>query len=236
MLMAGIFALAGGDEFRKAYEGPDQKLLALLPPGVGPIVIVPTAAAHEGPERAIINGLRHFRALTPTIPVEGALVVDANTANEPGLVGQIRAAGMVYLTGGDPWHLVESLRGSATLEALRSVLDRGGIVAGSSAGAMALCAWMRRRGGGWQEGLGLVPGLAVIPHHGDAPGNLQSMRGTLPAEVAVLGIPTGVNCVGQQSAAPSVSSMQWRVFGARPVTIYRASGVAQAREGQGFVV
>jgi cyanophycinase len=234
--MAGIFALAGGDEFRKGYEGPDQKLLALLPLGAGPIVIVPTAAAHEGPERAIINGLRHFRALTPTIPVEGALVVDANTANEPGLVGQIRAAGLVYFTGGDPWHLEQSLRGSAALEALKQVLERGGIVAGSSAGAMVLCAWMRGRGGSWQEGLGLVPGIAVIPHHGDAPGNAQAMRGTLPAEVVVLGIPTGVNCVGQQSAIPSAPAAQWRVFGARPVTIYRASGITQVREGQALML
>jgi cyanophycinase len=233
--MAGIFALAGGDEFRKAYEGPDQKLLALLPIGVGPIVIVPTAAAREGPERAVINGLRHFRALTPTIPVEGALVVDAATANEPGLVGQIRAAGLVYLTGGDPWHLAQSLRGSAALEALKAVLERGGMVAGSSAGAMALCQWMRGRGSGWQEGLGLVPGIAVLPHHGDAPGNRQATRGTLPAEVVALGIPTGVTCVGQQSTTPAAPAGQWRVFGARPVTIYRASGVTQAREGQGFV-
>ncbi len=233
--MAGMFALAGGDEFRKAYAGPDQKLLALLPAGAGPIVIVPTAAAHEGPERAIINGLRHFRALTPSIPVEGALVVDANTANEPGLVGQIRAAGMVYFTGGDPWHLVQSLRDSAAVEALKQVLERGGMVAGSSAGAMALCAWMRGRSGGWQEGLGLVPGLAVIPHHSDTPGNLQAMRGTLPAEVVVLGIPAGVNCVSQQSTTPLAPAAQWRVFGARPVTIYRASGFVQVREGQGFV-
>ncbi len=232
--MAGIFVLAGGDEFRKGYEEPDQKLLFLFPVGLGPIVIVPTAAAHEGPERAVINGLRHFRALTPTIPVEGALVVDANTANEPGLVGQIRAAGMVYLTGGDPWYLVQSLRGSATVEALKHVMERGGIVAGSSAGAMALCQWVRGRGSGWQEGLGLVPGVAVIPHH-DAPGALQALRGTLPAEGVILGIPTGVNCVGQQSKDAALPA-QWRVFGARPVTIYRAAGVTQVREGQSFTL
>ncbi len=72
---------------------------------------------------------------------------------------------MVYLTGGDPWYLVQSLRGSATVEALKHVMERGGIVAGSSAGAMALCQWVRGRGSGWQEGLGLVPGVAVIPRH-----------------------------------------------------------------------
>jgi cyanophycinase len=144
---------------------------------------------------------------------------------------------MIYLTGGDPWHLAASLRGSAALEALRTVLQRGGIVAGSSAGAMALCAWMRGRGlQGWEAGLGLVPGLAVLPHHGDSPGDFSSTRGNLPDDVVVLGIPTGVNCASQPEAGADHHSTRWRVLGNRPVTIYRGSGVEQAREGQMFTL
>ncbi len=235
--MSGIVALAGGDEFRRAYQAPDRALLVSLPPGLGPIVIVPTAAAHEGPEMAIINGLRHFRGLAGALEVKGALIVDATTANEPTLTEQLATAGMVYLTGGNPWHLAASLRGSMALEALRTVLQRGGIVAGSSAGAMALCAWMRGRGlQGWEVGLGLVPGLAVLPHHGDSPVDLSSTRGNLSDDVAVLGIPTGVNCVSQSEAGTAQEYARWRVLGSRPVTIYRASGVEQAREGQMFTL
>ncbi len=235
--MAGIVALAGGDEFRRAYQAPDRALLASLPPGLGPIVIVPTAAAHEGPEMAIINGLRHFRALAGALEVKGALIVDAATANEPTLTEQLATAGMVYLTGGNPWHLAASFRGSAALEALRTVLQSGGIVAGSSAGAMALCAWMRGRGlQGWEAGLGLVPGLAVLPHHGNTPDDLSSTRGNLPDDVVVLGIPTGVNCVSQPEAGADHHYTRWRVLGNRPVTVYRASGVEQAREGQMLTV
>lgn len=232
--MTGIFALAGGDEFRPAYQAPDRALLALLPHGLGPIVIVPTAAAHEGPERAIGNGSHHFFNLAPDIPITGALVVDTAKANDKRLGQRIAEAGLVYLTGGNPWYLVETLRGSATLAALQTVLRRGGIVAGSSAGAMALCQWMRKRGGGWQEGLGLIPGLAVLPHHEDQPEALERTRAGLPAEAVALGIPTGVTCVSQPGDDGSNAHSQWRVLGARPVTIYRATEVQQAREEETF--
>ncbi len=232
--MPGLFALAGGDEFRPAYRKPDQALLALLPPDLGPIVIVPTAAAHEGPEQAIGNGSHHFFNLAPDIPITGALVVDTAKANDKRLGQRIAGAGLVYLTGGNPWYLVETLRGSAALEALQTVLQRGGIVAGSSAGAMALCQWMRKRGGGWQEGLALIPGIAVLPHHGDQPGALEATRADLPAEVAALGIPTGVTCVSLPEDDNSNERSQWRVLGARPVTIYRSTAVQQAREGETF--
>ncbi len=235
--MPGIIALAGGDEFRPAYQEPDRALLGLLPAGLGPIVIVPTAAAREGPKMAIANGVRHFRALAGALEVTGALIVDAATANDAKLVEQVALAGMVYLTGGSPWHLAQTLRGSAALAALKSVLARGGMVAGSSAGAMALCGWMRGRGlRGWEAGLGLAPGLAVLPHHGDQPGDLAGARGTLPDEVVVLGIPTGVNCVSQGSEDTTPGYTEWRVPGSRPVTIYRASGIAQAREGETFAL
>jgi cyanophycinase len=233
--MGGVIALAGGDEFRPAYQIADRALLALLPPGLGPIVIVPTAAAHEGPGVAIANGVRHFRVLARGIQVTGALVVDVATANDALLAQRLASAGMVYLTGGDPWHLVQTLCASAALEALRTVLRRGGIVAGSSAGAMALCEWMRGRGfRGWEAGLGLAPGLVVLPHQGETPGDFSGTRGDLPADVVALGIPSGVNCVSLPGA--DAAHREWQVLGSRPVTIYRASEVRQAREGETFVL
>jgi hypothetical protein len=93
---------------------------------------------------------------------------------------------------------------------------------------------MRRRGGGWQEGLNLIPGIAVLPHHGDQPEALETTRAGLPAEVIALGIPTGVTCVSLPEDDNSNERSQWRVLGARPVTIYRATETQQAREGETF--
>ncbi len=232
--MPGIFALAGGDEFRPAYDIPDRVLLALLSFDSGPIVVLPTAAAHEEPEQAMNNGLRHFRRLASRVPIHGLLVVDTQTANDAEMAARIASAGMVYLTGGDPWYLLETLRESAALEAIKAVARRGGIVAGSSAGAMALCAWMRGRDEGWQEGLGLVPGVAVLPHHGERPAALGATRRWLPPEVVVLGVPVGSLCIRLHELAAGQS--EWRIVGSRPVTIYRAEEVKQAREGETFVL
>lgn len=219
----GIFALAGGDEFRAAYDAPDRALLAMLPAGAGALVILPTAAARQGPELAIANGARHFSHLAPRQAVEGALVVDAASASNNAIAARIASASMVYLTGGDPGLLVRLLRGTEVLAAVAAVAARGGIVAGSSAGAMALGEQMRWNGG-WQPALGLVPGVVVAPHHEDRPGPLAATRAGLDDALTILGIPTGVICV--QAGAG------WRVLGRRPVTLYRAAGLEQvAGEG-----
>lgn len=223
----GTYALAGGDEFRAAYRAPDRALVGLLPPGAGAAVIIPTAAAHQGPEAAITNGVRHFTALAPHLAVEGALVVDAASANSSQLAARIASAGLVYLTGGDPGLLVRILRGSEVLAAIAAVAARGGIVAGSSAGAMALGEQMRW-GQGWLAALALVPGVVALPHHPDEPRPLAEVRAGLDGRLTVLGIPTGTLCVEHDAV--------WRVLGARPVTIYRAGGVERVGADQTFTL
>lgn len=231
----GIFALAGGDEFRAAYEASDRTLLEGMPANAGPLIIVPTAAARQGPEQAIANGVRHFSALAPRRIVEGALVVDARTANDPGIAAHIASAGMIYLTGGDPGWLVRVLRGSEVLAAIAAAALRGGVVAGSSAGAMALGEMMRWHGG-WEAALGLVPGIVVLPHHDDRPRRLSEARAGLPDQLTIMGIPTGVQCVTRVEGDPRAGTRTWQVLGDRPVTLYRAEGVEQIQGGGRFVL
>ena len=231
--MVGIFALAGGDEFGARYAEPDRVLLAMLPAEQQRIVIVPTAAGQQGPEVAIENGVRHFRQLAPRATVEGALVVDAASANDRECAARIAAAGMVYLTGGDPGYLVHALRGSEALAAIAAVAARGGIVAGSSAGAMAL-GEMMRWGGGWEPGLGLVRRVMVLPHHPVLPSSLTSIRAGLAEHIVALGIPIGVTCICQPALPHSDEGAIWRVVGARAVIIYRANKVTQVQPDETF--
>lgn len=233
--MVGMFALAGGDEFRPAYQEADRALVAAMPVEFTSIVIVPTAAGHQGPAQAVANGVRHFRAVAPRATVDGVMVVDATSANDPQLAARIASAGLVYLTGGDPGHLVHALRGSEALAAIAAVAARGGIVAGSSAGAMALGEVMRW-GGGWEPGLGLVPGVAVLPHHANRLPNLMAARAGLPEEVVALGIPVGVTCLSRAQNAQSGNPNVWQVLGAEPITIFRAQGISQAQPGTTFTL
>ena len=233
--MAGIFALAGGDEFSTTYEAPDRALLASLPLERQHIVIVPTAAGRQGPEIASANGVRHFRKLAPHATVEGALVVDAASANNRSFAGQIAAAGMVYLTGGDPGYLVHALRGSEVLAAIAAVAARGGIVAGSSAGAMALGVMMRW-GGGWEPGLGLVRRVMVLPHHPERPATLAATRAGLAEHIVAVGIPVGVTCISQSQTHHSDEGIVWRVVGQRSVILYRAQEIVQVHPDETFIL
>jgi cyanophycinase len=232
--MMGLFALAGGDEFRPAYEFADRALLAAMPPQSS-IVIVPTAAAQQGPEQAIANGIAYFRRLDPRATVEGTLIVDTASANDQNLVARIASAGMVYLTGGDPGYLVHTLRGSEALAAIAAVAARGGVVAGSSAGAIAMGETMRW-GSGWEPGLGFINNLVVLPHHADRPNALALVRASWPASSVVLGIPTGVVCLSRSQNTQSGEPDTWEVLGKRPVTLYRADGITQIQPGAMFTL
>ena len=124
--------------------------------------------------------------------------------------------GVVYFTGGSPEHLLATLRDSRLLNTILEAVDNGAVLAGSSAGAMVLGSFMRRpRAGGWVEALGVVPGVAVLPHHErqDAREISQGLRAQAPAGLTVLGIDARTGCLGRPG--------QWMVVGSGKVTVYQ---------------
>jgi cyanophycinase len=185
-----MLALAGGNEFRELSRGPDSALLALAGGAGARVVIVPTAAT-DNPGLAAANGVRHFSALGAR--AEPVMIVDRAAAADPELAAQLEVADLIYLTGGNPWHLIDALRETPAHEALRQAQDLGKVVAGSSAGAMALAAFAqaRRSAEGWRLGLGLASGLAVIPHADEWGLDLKALaerRAGLPEAVTLLAI------------------------------------------------
>jgi len=232
--MIGTYVLAGGEEFQGIYDEPDRSLLALLPMGARQIVIMPTTATEETLEMAIASGVHHFRSLAPDAHIEGAIVLDAVMANDNALAGRIASANLVYLSGDDPIALLRALRGSEVLAAIAAVVTRGGIVAGSNAGAMALCS-MVRSGNGWQPGLGLLPNVAMLAHHDGEPLPLSLVRAGLPSTMTLLGIPSGVNCVATYDLSED-DGIVWRVLGDRPVTLYHANSISQIGVGTTFTL
>lgn len=223
--MAGRIALVGGDEFRASCRGMDAELLAATGVAKPRVVIVPTAAAMERPELAAANGARHFNALGAD--AEPLMALTADDANDAALVAAADAADVIYLTGGNPAYLMGALAGSRLAAALRAALDRGAIVAGSSAGAMALGEWMRFRGE-WSAGLGLARGIAVLPHHerSDPERVAAELAGALPAGVTALGIDGATGCVSEGDG--------WRALGAGAVARYRAGAWERFGAGEAF--
>ena len=202
--VAGTLALVGGAEWGPGCDF-DAELLARAG---GEVLVLPTAAAYERPERAVATAQAWFASLGGE--ARGLMVLSHADACGERYAGEVRSAGFVYLSGGSPLHLLSVLKGSLVLEALEAAWRAGAIVAGSSAGAMVLCDPMvDPRGGAYTVGLGLVEQLAVVPHHDSgASHHLWRTLELAPAGVAVVAIP-------ERTAVIREPDGKWRAAGAR---------------------
>jgi cyanophycinase len=206
--MIGAIALHGGGEY---LPGDEPFLDALLDaaerrPGALPgdpirVVILPTAAARGRPEVAAQNGVAAFErrglATSRSLRVEVAMVVDAATADDAALSARLAAADVVHLPGGDPDLTPTILAGRSAGRAILAALDRGAVVAGASAGGMALCEWTWTPHGGI-HGLGLVRGLAVVPHYDDIRRTSwqATLDGLAPGGIGYLGLDERTGVLG----------------------------------------
>lgn len=221
--MSGLIALVGGNEFRSDCEPMDRALLARL--GSKPIVVImPTAAARENPRLAAENGIRYFRRLGAQ--AEASMIVDTNSARDPAHVEALRKADLVYFTGGDPTHLLESMQYTVAWQALQEMLGEGRAIAGSSAGAMICGGQMWSPGEGWRAGLGLLPHIAIVPHHATlaARWNIEHMRATLAQDIALIGIDEATALAGLDG--------RWQVLGSGQVVVYHNGTTSVYTNGQ----
>jgi cyanophycinase-like exopeptidase len=132
------------------------------------VVILPTAAARGRADRAGAKGATAFErraaATGVTALVQVALVVDGDSAGNPAFAALLAGADLIHLSGGDPDIVPGLLDRSPAGKALRTAWERGAVIGGASAGAMILAEWAWTPYGGI-PGLGLVHGLAVVPHY-----------------------------------------------------------------------
>ena len=77
-------ALVGGDEFRPGCEEMDRAILAATGAARPSVVVVPTAAAAQWPDRAASNGVAYFNSLGAQ--AEPLMVLNETDANDAGLV------------------------------------------------------------------------------------------------------------------------------------------------------
>ena len=210
----GPLALIGGDEFKPGNDEQDRMLAAAA--ARGPAFVVPTAAARQGPEQAVAHATKWFAQFG--LAVGELPVLKRGDANSKELAATARAGGFFYLVGGDPGLVVQVLQGTRAWRAIFEAWLDGAALAGSSAGAMALCSHTLVRAG-WPDrtnrrpvrALGAVPNTAVAPHF-DTFGHrwVDSARRELPG-VTLLGI-------DERSAAVWGGGV-WRAMGPGAVTV-----------------
>ncbi len=232
--MSGPVALLGADEFLPAVAELDAELLAATGRSRPRVAILPTASAPDGEEvfqRWAAMGVEHFAALGAE--VEAVLVRDRSEADDPASVQAVAEADLVYLSGGHPDHLLRALSGSAVWAAAQDVHERGGVLAGCSAGAMVLCsrqALLRRPPHlplTYEWALGAVPDTAAFPHYDQFPeafAALMILRA--PRGTTVLGLDEGTAAIGRDGG--------WQVRGRGRVTVWRGRHRERYRHGEAF--
>jgi cyanophycinase len=233
--MPGPVALLGAGEFLPATAELDRSLLQATRQARPRVVILPTASYPDGEEvfqRWAAMGVAHFRELGAE--VEPLLVRDRGAADDEAVVQAIGEADLIYLSGGKPSHLIGVLDRSGLGRALVGAHERGAVVAGCSAGAIALAGhafgyrfgrapWPLR----WRRGLGFAPRTCVVPHHDAWPEALSALIALqAPRGSTVLGIDDETAVVGQGGA--------WQVHGRSWVTVWRGRQRDRYRSGDVF--
>jgi len=206
----GPLALVGGAEWRTGCDF-DRELLEAS--GGKEVLVLPTAAAYEHPERAVQAAERWFDELGGT--VRAHRVLTRRDAVDEANVAPIADAAFIYLSAGSPMHLRSVLKDSPVWDALVAAWQGGAVLAGSGSGAMALCDPMvDPRGGALTLGLGLLEQIAVIPHH-DTWSEDKAKR-TL--RIAPAGLP--IVGIDERTALIRGADATWRAAGAGSVVVY----------------
>ena len=214
----GYILLAGGAEFSGRMAEPDRRAIELAGGLGASIRIIPAAAAPDNNhQRAGKNGVNWFKKLG-AVNVAALPLIDRKSADDPAVVQSLQRSKMIYLLGGFPRHLAQSLAGSSSWQTILAAHQSGAVIAGSSAGAMILCEhYYDPEEKNILDGLGLIPNACILPHHDTfgkswAPELAQRMPG-----VVLIGIDeqTGMLNDGPEG--------RWQVYGDGPggVTLYK---------------
>ena len=163
----GSLVLAGGEELGEIYH----KFIALAGGRSAPIVLVPTAAEKD------YSGL--YAPYMEAFMQAGAHNLgvlhtrDREVADSEEFLSKLRDAQGVWFTGGRHWRVTDAYLNTRTHEALLALLDRGGVIGGSSAGATLQGTFMIRGDtsgheiiiGDHVKGFGFLRNVSIDQHH-----------------------------------------------------------------------
>jgi len=221
------FLLEGGAEFDGRMSEADTRALELAGGLEAPIAILPTAAAPDHNHlRAGRNGQRWFESLGAS-RVDVVPVTDKSSADNPEFVARVAAARLIYLLGGFPRYLCETLRDSQVWLAVLDAHRNGAIIAGSSAGAMVLCGhYYDPYDDKLLDGLNLLENICILPHHNRFGKNWAPKLRLLIPQATLLGIDEQTGIINDAYDGA------WTVYGAGAVTLYRGEQIEVHERGE----
>jgi cyanophycinase len=226
----GSLVIVGGGRV-----GPDilGRMFELAGGKDAPLVVIPTAnGADDYP--ADWSGLKMFKDFGVT-NITLLHTKDRKAADSEEFVRPLTTAKAVWFVGGRQWRLVDSYLHTRTQREIERVLERGGVVAGSSAGASIIASYMVRgavennfimMAPGYEEGFGLIKGV-VIDQHMLTRNRQDDLEEVVEKHPDVLGI--GLD----ESTAIVVQGQQFEVIGASKIAIHDGRTVKGAQERNG---
>ena len=212
----GPLALVGGREWTEGCTF-DAGLLAAS--GGDEVLVLPTAAAYEHPQRAVDRAREWFAALGAR--ARGLMVLSRADAEDEENARAVRDARFIYLADGSPMHVRSVLKQSKVWHALDQAWEEGAVVAGSGAGAMILGDPMiDPRGGAFTLGLALIELVAVLPGASTwSPERLRRTISLTPASVALV-------AVDEATAVVRGTDGRWEANGVGAVEVHVGGALA----------
>ncbi len=185
-----------------------------------PLVVIPTAGGADSypPDW---NGLKMFRDYGAT-NITVLHTTDRKVADSEEFVKPLTMARAVWFPGGRQWHLVDSYLHTRTQREIERVLERGGVVGGSSAGASIQASYLvrgARQGNtimmapGYEEGFGLIKGVAIDQH-------MLTRNRQDDLEQVVAKHPELLGISIDESTAIVVQGQQFEVIGASKIAVH----------------
>jgi cyanophycinase len=222
-----VLALVGGDEFNPGNEQQDRLLAGAA--GSGTAFVVPTAAARQQPDRSVAHAIEWFRQFG--LELVELPILKRSDAASTSLVEKARVGGFFYLVGGDPGLVAQVLEGTPVWRAMFDAWRDGAVLAGSSAGAMALCShtlvratWPDRTKRRPLAALGVVPRTAVLPHFETFGHKWVESARAAAQDLVLLGI--------DERSAAVWRDGRWAAMGPGAVTVIKGSKVATFASGR----
>ena len=135
----GHLVIVGGNLQSEAIY---QRIISLAGGPNASIVVIPTAGGDATYDQNFTTAVafREFGATNVTV----LHTYDPTVADTDEFIAPLLSATGVFFAGGRQWRLVDAYAGTKTEAAFQSVLDAGGVIGGSSAGASIIGSFLAR--------------------------------------------------------------------------------------------
>lgn len=165
-LQSGSLVIVGGGGASREIW---QKFIELAGGEEAHVIVLPTAVPNPESEPAEVRllkrmGVEHIRVLPQ---------IEHDEVASPEYLENFKWATAIWFGGGRQWRFVDAYWGTPAWSEIRKVIERGGVIGGSSAGATIQGDLLVRGhplgnhimvADGYRRGLGLLPGVAIDQH------------------------------------------------------------------------